>query len=1344
MKFKKRHLRIVSRRFWGTAFSILIAVAVLVQLGREAFPLLNDYRSELSATLSRAWQVDVQIGEISATWAGLKPKIVLDDVTVQDQNGSDVFTFSRFTGELGIVESIMQMRLFWLNLEFEGFKTTLLQQESGSWKLHAFNGSEQGSTNRYDVDDPLDVMLIGRRVKLKDTSVSFLFKNGRQSDIRVPNISIDNDDDFLRILADAELNEVDHEAMTTSRGLQFKFVLEGHGNPKDATKFSPSGYAYVSQLHAPKILSFFTDEEKITENFSFSETEGINLQFWFKGLPHLGMTFRGLTQLQGIDFKNQRGQFNLEAVSSEFIGKWHLHEDWEVNLRNTKVLANNISVGPLDIDMKGLNAKLETLRIKELDAKPVNELLLSTGFLGDEARKKDPAYILSGLNPTGKVKNVAFTITDKENDYFSATATVVDGHVTPVLGVPGIEKVNATVKFSALSGYADLASTNGFNLIFPGIYDHPLSFDTAHGRVSWDVDVKNRIAHVNSNTLRITNKNDQAKGHMNLFLPFSRQYGEQKMTLAIGMKNADAKSQKALIPSVISPELYDWLHESVNEGQLVNSQFIYHGSIAPKPTFFPTIQLSSQVLDGNLVFDTKWPELEKIRGKFLLDNSKLDVQLTQAEILGNSVNNAQVKLVEQQGSKDLSLSIKGGLSSQTSAALDLLQASPIGEVIGNAFEEWAFTGQVATNVELLIPLSADGGEASHRVDAAFVDSGIHIKEIDITVDKIKGQLFYDTQKGFSSTNLVGEIWGEAMDFNVFTDLKSESADTIVEFSSMIAMDDLIEWTQFPELKFLEGESRVDGEIMISGQKTTRWPVTIDFNSQLVGVALNLPTPYTKVPDDAEKIEGKVFIGEGESRYYIDYGEQIHFALENTPDLTYSGVVSLGQKVTSDLMRGLSDNTFLIRGDIPYFKLEEWLLVGETYEQFRQDLGVTDAEDDTSSTVIEAKIGKLDLLGIDVPEVSVSAIVKKQGWDIGIDSETASGFILLPADDVPSFDLSYIEIDEGMMEQLASGGNENTDKDFDLEDLESFDFQVGKLRVKEKDYGRWAFSLRKLQNEAVITGLLATAMGIDIGDAEKSGEIRWRKNENGDVTTISLPVNIGDIGEVIATLYDEKPLQSKAGFADIALTWNDSPLNFDLEKLTGTIIFNLERGSFIRGAESGETDLLQLLALFNFDTLARRLKLDFSDLAAKGLSYDKVEGQFDFADGNMYLKKPLVVKSSSSKINLAGTIDLVEEEIDGELVVTLPVAGNAAAIAGLVAGLPAAIGVYVFGKLFKKQVDKLSSLSYNVSGNWDDPKIKFNQVFDDEAANRKADSLESKPTDSEQADGADAEKENQAN
>jgi hypothetical protein len=116
----------------------------------------------------------------------------------------------------------------------------------------------------------------------------------------------------------------------------------------------------------------------------------------------------------------------------------------------------------------------------------------------------------------------------------------------------------------------------------------------------------------------------------------------------------------------------------------------------------------------------------------------------------------------------------------------------------------------------------------------------------------------------------------------------------------------------------------------------------------------------------------------------------------------------------------------------------------------------------------------------------------------------------------------------------------------------------------------------------------------------------------------------------------------------------------------------------------------------------------------GIAFHSVDGEIFLHNGSIEVAD-LEVEGSTSGFQFSGVADVTSETLEGNLVVTLPVANNLPWIVALTAGFPVAAGVFVVSKLFQKQVNRFSSGVYRVSGPWDDPQVKFDRIFDDSSA-----------------------------
>lgn len=179
--------------------------------------------------------------------------------------------------------------------------------------------------------------------------------------------------------------------------------------------------------------------------------------------------------------------------------------------------------------------------------------------------------------------------------------------------------------------------------------------------------------------------------------------------------------------------------------------------------------------------------------------------------------------------------------------------------------------------------------------------------------------------------------------------------------------------------------------------------------------------------------------------------------------------------------------------------------------------------------------------------------------------------------------------------------------------------------------------------------------------------------------------------------------------DVDGSWPGSPAWFALSRYSGTLEPRLRKGQFVE--LEGGTQALRVFGLLNFNSIGRRLRLDFSDLFGKGYSYDRLTGSLVARDGVYRTEKAVTVSGPSSNLELSGTLDMVADRIDAKLLVTLPVSNNLP-LAALIVGAPAVGGaLFVFDKLLGDRVARFASVQYNVEGPWQSPRITFDKPFE---------------------------------
>jgi uncharacterized protein YhdP len=332
------------------------------------------------------------------------------------------------------------------------------------------------------------------------------------------------------------------------------------------------------------------------------------------------------------------------------------------------------------------------------------------------------------------------------------------------------------------------------------------------------------------------------------------------------------------------------------------------------------------------------------------------------------------------------------------------------------------------------------------------------------------------------------------------------------------------------------------------------------------------------------------------------------------------------------------------------------------------------------------------------------------WQLGFDHAELNGSLKIFDDEKKPFvaNISYLDLlalsrrEETAVEKGESGFSE----------LPAVDFTISELDYKGEDYGEWEFKLRSQANEIKLKNIRGNVKHLLVGPiGDTPAELSWIAGEEPQSRFIGR-VTSNNIAAALAAFGYSQEVNSKYAEFDLNLFWAGEPEDFAMDKFVGTASINLQKGNFA-DAKSGGTGALKVLSAVNLAEIVRRLKLDFSDLTSTGLAFDTVSGVLILDEGLLEFKKPLRVNSASSQISLPGMIDINNDELNLDMGITLPFASNLPWIAALAAGLPAAAGVYVISKVLKKQVDKLSSAIYKISGSLDEPNVEFVRVFSSE-------------------------------
>lgn len=380
---------------------------------------------------------------------------------------------------------------------------------------------------------------------------------------------------------------------------------------------------------------------------------------------------------------------------------------------------------------------------------------------------------------------------------------------------------------------------------------------------------------------------------------------------------------------------------------------------------------------------------------------------------------------------------------------------------------------------------------------------------------------------------------------------------------------------------------------------------------------------------------------------------------------------------------------------------------------------------------ELILGQYELGSTTLENLNVVAVPVLSGWQLDVENAIVEGRLVVPESRfVPlQVDLSRLSLTKAMLGQEQASGDAPMEPGkpvavIDPRKLPLANISIAALMVDEDNFGNWSLRLRPDDKGVVIDNIRGSIRGVTVTGAQRSDGVQdgarliWQNTPVGVQSRFIGDLTAGDMSAVLRAWGKPDTLESQSAHYRADLFWPGSPQDFALVNLGGEMSIDIATGRFKRDASAGE-GVLRLMSVLNFDSLARRLRFDFSDLYKSGLAYDSIKGKMRFSQGLLVFEEPLVVQTPSSGMQMAGTINLRNETLNTRLVATLPVAGNVTFYAVLAAGLPAAAGIYVVSKLFKKQVDRATSVSYTITGSWDEPNMRFNRLFESEKSLRES-------------------------
>ena len=882
-------------------------------------------------------------------------------------------------------------------------------------------------------------------------------------------------------------------------------------------------------------------------------------------------------------------------------------------------------------------------------------------------------------------------------------ATELDGlTIEPYKGSPEIRGANASLRGHALGGRLVLLPGR-FTLGFPDLYTQSFANVALTGPLDFWYDDGLRL---HSGLLQGDSGDVKLAGRFALDRP--DEPSMQAFSLLLEAQDGRTGALKRYLPYILDAPLKRWLDTAIGDGNLRHALVALHSYGNPQPGRRSQVEVAVDVDDMALRFQPEWPAITALDARIVVSNQHVFGDIRSARASAGSTAAAAGGLVagtdgiEIGAGKvhvapgDRHVALELGAHTSAAGLIGYLRASPVGVRLP-WLAEWEGGGEFDLTMRGRISLDDDAHE--FVVDSTHAGTQLANARLSVRLAGLVGPLRYSYPALVASPALTGTLNGERVRMGI------ASTDTEVRFDARGVGNGawLEHWLPWPVAKGSTGSFAwaSDMRIATANSPTLRAGETvIALETDLVGFGLLLPAPLTKLAALRRPVRFRLRSNDEVVQLaYDDPG--LGFRGEMRDGRLARGVIGLGRPPDALPAAGLR-----IAGAPRELDVLAW---GALVAAGGSGLELGIRADLESARVL---LGDLDL-----PDGRMTVRRIADRYRVEFDQRDFEGALDIYAEQRPM----HLALTRAVLPRApepaggarsfvtAQGEAAAPDPllDWRIKDFPSMSVDVKQLVYGDEVLGDVRFDLQPVADGIELRGVTGTLRGLAFNDAR----LTWRRDGRGDVTRFFGVLQARDVAPVLGSFGYAGSVASEKLTLRADLGWAGSPLAFSLRELDGSAYVDLRDGRFVQVESAGAA---RLLGIFDFASIARRARLDFTDVFGEGLSFDKIEGRMQFASGTLTFPDNLRVEGPGSEFKLAGRVDLATGALSNDMIVTLPLSRTLpwyAAYAALTANPLAGAGLLVAERLLRDQLNQFSSAKYHVSGTIDEPLVSFVSVFD---------------------------------
>ena len=1317
--------RLLSRLLWLGLFGLVLIAALMTAL-RLALPLTDHYRAEVVQALSERLGYPLRVETLTLRLAGWTPRVVLGGAVIAcPETGNELLRLRALELDLDPIATLRGRRPQIRALTMVGARLVVRRAADGRIGLIGLGA--------LSTDDPtmLTLFLQQGRLNLRDSEVLIIDDGLAGAVLRLTEVR-------LRLYNAGQTHQLELLARppgAPAAAARLHLLADLRGDAEDLAHWAGAIYLHVQDADLGALLPWTPLDPDLVRG------EGLALESWNQlragALVDSTNRFTARTLIlrdpRPLDTRAPTAGPTATSVPDapaarppdpapsptpvsveRLTGLTRLTAEpggWRLAVADLGLAVDGAELPDVDLDLhlsaQGQPQSLD-LTAAAFDILAVQRLFLA---LADQLplTSKPTTDLIKDLRPRGRIDQlaarVAFPSQGPPNWRVAVVARGVgiDRHGR----IPGVDGLTARLWADQDGGEGQLSST-ALDLDLRPLFDQPLHLDQFSGTLDWSHGPGGGLK-LQGRDLGLENADLAGRAHFALDLPAPGVDADAAtspfLDLRATLYDADGSQVRRYLPvGVMKPPLIQWLTRGLVAGRVPQGDLLLRGPLRRYPfrgqegRFELLLNYSDLVLD----YQAGWPRIEAATGGLRFLNQGLEIWVDAGRIYDTSLTQGRAAIPDLW---DLHwMPIHGEGSGPFADGLRILAETPLANHLGALARVLEVQGRSRLVLDLDLPLFKGG---TMGVDGRLSwpePAGVALKGTPLALTGLGGDLGF-TINSLAAESIRGQLWGRPATLTIATKGADDplTATTRIQASSRLPVTELAARLPSNAWRLAAGELAWDLSVDLRNAdlKNPNLPLNLRLQSDLRGLALDLPAPLGKTADRVRQLElaGALIPGRSLTMTGGMEGLGLDLALDLATPMTRlkRGHVTLGtaRMAAQPAPEPGQAAGLVIDGALGELNLPAWT---DWWGRVAPRLGVQGerpAGPGLDPLTVDLRIAALDLGGARLTEAKVQAAPAVDGWDLRIAAQELAGHVRLPMAAPWEISLERLDLkalvppapDPDLTAAAAPAAPTRHPPAADL--------QVADLRWGEARLGRLGLEVRPDDD-----GFHCPRLEFDgLGDTRVTGDAHWIDSPTGGRSRLALALKSADTGPLLRALDFSAALSAAPVDVRLRLDWPGKFAAFALARAAGQIELDVGPGRLLEV----DPGVGRVLGFLNLGELGRRLTLDFSDLYEEGFVFESIEGRIAVADGQARLKT-FAIDGPASDIRVSGFADLRARTFD-QTVTVEPSIGTSVALASGVAGGPVVgAAVYLLDRLSGGALDRLGSYQYRMTGPWAKPEF----------------------------------------